>query len=185
MPSEREGLALAVLEAMAHERPLVVSDGLGNPEAVGAAGAVVPVGDVPALADAMGRLAANPAERAVAARWGAGGWKPSSRALPRSDAAVFTELRRRVRAVGSKHHVERGAQGEPPGIATEPVSGGTSQRGSGVSHAQDRQGEIAGVGRCGHEAIAPIVHELDRRVVRPRDDHARSARRRASTTIRP
>jgi glycosyltransferase involved in cell wall biosynthesis len=70
MPSEREGLSLAVLEAMGHELPVVVSDGAGNPEAVGDAGVTAPLGDVPALAAALRRLAADPAERA---RLGAAG----------------------------------------------------------------------------------------------------------------
>jgi glycosyltransferase involved in cell wall biosynthesis len=63
MPSEREGLSLAVLEAMGRGLPVVVSDGLGNPEAVAAAGVVVPVGDVAGLARAFERLAADPRER--------------------------------------------------------------------------------------------------------------------------
>jgi glycosyltransferase involved in cell wall biosynthesis len=64
LPSEREGLPLSVLEAMAHGRPVVVSDGPGNPDAAGEAGVVVPVGDVDALAAAMARLAGDRAERA-------------------------------------------------------------------------------------------------------------------------
>ena len=63
LPSEREGLPLSVLEAMAHGRPVVVSDGPGNAEAAGDAGVVVPVGDVDALAAAMARLAGDRAER--------------------------------------------------------------------------------------------------------------------------
>jgi glycosyltransferase involved in cell wall biosynthesis len=63
MPSEREGLSLAVLEAMAAGLAPVVSDGPGNPEAVGDAGVVVPVGDVAALASALERLAGDPEER--------------------------------------------------------------------------------------------------------------------------
>ncbi len=63
MPSEREGLSLAVLEAMAAGLAPVVSDGPGNPEAVGEAGVVVPVGDVSALASALERLAGDPEER--------------------------------------------------------------------------------------------------------------------------
>jgi glycosyltransferase involved in cell wall biosynthesis len=70
MPSEREGLSLAVLEAMGHGLPVVVSDGAGNPEAVGDAGVTSPLGDVPALAAALRRLAGDPAERA---RLGAAG----------------------------------------------------------------------------------------------------------------
>lgn len=64
MPSEREGLSLAVLEAMAHGLAVVVSDGPGNPDAVGDAGVVHPVGDLGALTDALVRLGADPAERA-------------------------------------------------------------------------------------------------------------------------
>lgn len=64
MPSEREGLSLALLEAMGRGLPVVVSDGVGNPEAVGDAGIVVPLGDSGALARELGRLAAEPAERA-------------------------------------------------------------------------------------------------------------------------
>ncbi|MBN1528513.1 MAG: glycosyltransferase family 4 protein [Thermoleophilaceae bacterium] len=64
LPSEREGLPMSVLEAMAHGRPVVVSDGPGNPDAAGEAGVVVPVGDVDGLAAAMARLAGDRAERA-------------------------------------------------------------------------------------------------------------------------
>jgi glycosyltransferase involved in cell wall biosynthesis len=63
LPSEREGLSLALLEAMARQLAVVVSDGAGNPEAVGDAGLVVPLGDVTALADALTRLAADAHER--------------------------------------------------------------------------------------------------------------------------
>jgi glycosyltransferase involved in cell wall biosynthesis len=64
LPSEREGLSYALLEAMAAGVPPVVCDGSGNPEAVGDAGIVVPVGDEAALTDAFMRLAADPDERA-------------------------------------------------------------------------------------------------------------------------
>jgi glycosyltransferase involved in cell wall biosynthesis len=63
MPSAREGLSLAVLEAMSNGVPAVVSDGPGNPEAVGDAGIVVPFGDERAFADALERLARDGAER--------------------------------------------------------------------------------------------------------------------------
>ncbi len=63
LPSEREGLSFAVLEAMAAGLAMVVSDGPGNPEAVGDAGVVVPFGDVAALAAALGDLARDPARR--------------------------------------------------------------------------------------------------------------------------
>jgi glycosyltransferase involved in cell wall biosynthesis len=63
MPSEREGLSLAVLEAMARGVAVVVSDGAGNPEAVGDAGVVVPLGDAGRLAGALDGLAADPERR--------------------------------------------------------------------------------------------------------------------------
>jgi glycosyltransferase involved in cell wall biosynthesis len=63
MPSRHEGLSFAVLEALAAGTPCVVSDGPGNPEAVGDAGIVFPAGDEAALRAALVRLAADPAER--------------------------------------------------------------------------------------------------------------------------
>jgi glycosyltransferase involved in cell wall biosynthesis len=53
LPSSYEGFGLPVLEAMAHGCPVVVSDAACLPEVVGDAGAVVPVGDVDALAAAL------------------------------------------------------------------------------------------------------------------------------------
>jgi glycosyltransferase involved in cell wall biosynthesis len=63
MPSSREGASLAVLEAMGHGLPVVVSDGPGNPEVVGDAGVVVSFGDEGGFAAALAQLAADPAER--------------------------------------------------------------------------------------------------------------------------
>jgi glycosyltransferase involved in cell wall biosynthesis len=69
LPSLREGLSFALLEAMAVGLPPVVSDAPGNPEAVGDAGVVVRRGDAGGLADAFQRLAADPAgRRALGAR---------------------------------------------------------------------------------------------------------------------
>ena len=64
LPSSREGLSLALLEAMAAGLPPVVADGPGNPEAVGEAGLVVPAGDEAALTAALARLAGDGEERA-------------------------------------------------------------------------------------------------------------------------
>jgi glycosyltransferase involved in cell wall biosynthesis len=64
MPSRHEGLSFAVLEAMAAGVPCVVSDGPGNPEAVGDAGVVFPAGDEQALQRALAELAADPDKRA-------------------------------------------------------------------------------------------------------------------------
>jgi glycosyltransferase involved in cell wall biosynthesis len=55
LPSLREGISFAVLEAMARGLAMIVSDGPGNPEAVGDAGIVVPVGDVEGFAAALRR----------------------------------------------------------------------------------------------------------------------------------
>jgi glycosyltransferase involved in cell wall biosynthesis len=60
LPSLWEGLAYSVLEAMALGRATVVSDGPGNPDAVGEAGLVFPAGDVDGLSAALSRLAAEP-----------------------------------------------------------------------------------------------------------------------------
>ncbi len=62
MPSEREGLSFAVLEAMGAGLAPVVSDGAGNPEAIGTAGVVVGLGDIDALASVLARLAASAPE---------------------------------------------------------------------------------------------------------------------------
>jgi glycosyltransferase involved in cell wall biosynthesis len=64
LPSSREGLSFAVLEAMASGLAMVVSGGAGNPEAVGDAGIVVPVGDEQAFAAALQDLAGDDRERA-------------------------------------------------------------------------------------------------------------------------
>jgi glycosyltransferase involved in cell wall biosynthesis len=63
LPSSREGLSFAVLEAMANGLAIVVADGPGNPEAVGDAGVVVAAGDVDAFASALRRLAQDRGER--------------------------------------------------------------------------------------------------------------------------
>jgi glycosyltransferase involved in cell wall biosynthesis len=63
MPSAREGMALALLEAMAAGVPPLVSDGPGNPEAVGDAGVVFGAGDVAAFTEALVGLAADAPRR--------------------------------------------------------------------------------------------------------------------------
>ncbi len=62
LPSHSEGLPLAILEAMACERPVVATRVGGIPEAVadGETGLLVSPRDVPALAEALGTLIADP-----------------------------------------------------------------------------------------------------------------------------
>jgi glycosyltransferase involved in cell wall biosynthesis len=60
LPSLWEGLPYAVLEAMSLRLATVVSDGPGNPDAVGDAGLVFPAGDVEAQAALLVRLANEP-----------------------------------------------------------------------------------------------------------------------------
>lgn len=63
-PAEREGLSIALLQAMGHSLAVVASDGPGNPEALGDAGLTFPVGDESALSAALARLASDPELRA-------------------------------------------------------------------------------------------------------------------------
>ena len=63
LPSEREGMSMALLEAMGRGVPVLVSDGAGNAETVGPAGVVTPVGDAAALARALADLARDPERR--------------------------------------------------------------------------------------------------------------------------
>ena len=66
LPStKREGLARAIIEAMAYGVPAVVTDSGGSPELVvdGESGYVVPIFDAQALADAFERLYRDPALR--------------------------------------------------------------------------------------------------------------------------
>lgn len=71
LPSRREGLPKSLLEAAACGRPMVATDVPGCREIAiaGETGLLVPVDDAPALAAAIGELAASPELRA---RFGAG-----------------------------------------------------------------------------------------------------------------
>lgn len=64
-PSEIEGLPIAVLEAMAHGRAVLVSDIPENLEAVGDCGATFPVRDLTALRQALVHWLADAAGRAA------------------------------------------------------------------------------------------------------------------------
>ena len=71
LPSHREGMSFALLEAMAHGLAPVVADGTGNAETVGEAGVVFPAGDLEAMSERLFDLAddANAREQlGVAAR---------------------------------------------------------------------------------------------------------------------
>jgi glycosyltransferase involved in cell wall biosynthesis len=61
LPSRAEGMALVPLEAMACARSVVAFDVGGVRQSVADAGAVVPAGDVPALAEAVAARLAEPA----------------------------------------------------------------------------------------------------------------------------
>jgi glycosyltransferase involved in cell wall biosynthesis len=63
-PAEREGMSLALLEAMSYGLAIVAADGPGNPEALGDSGLIVPAGDEDALLGALRRLAEDQALRA-------------------------------------------------------------------------------------------------------------------------
>jgi glycosyltransferase involved in cell wall biosynthesis len=57
MPSRREGMSFALLEAMAHGLAPVVSDGPGHEETVGSAGVLFPAGDRGAMSNRLTALA--------------------------------------------------------------------------------------------------------------------------------
>jgi glycosyltransferase involved in cell wall biosynthesis len=59
MPSEREGLPLALLEAMGHGVAVVASDAPGNADVVGDAGVMYPTGDVDRLTEILNSLATD------------------------------------------------------------------------------------------------------------------------------
>lgn len=98
LPSLNEGISNTVLEAMACATPVVATAVGGNPELVteGETGFLVPVGDDEALAECLGRYAADPALRA---RHGAAGRARVERdfSIPRmlaDYAAFYTRLGR-------------------------------------------------------------------------------------------
>jgi glycosyltransferase involved in cell wall biosynthesis len=63
LPSHREGMSFALLEAMAHGLAPVVADGTGNAETVGEAGVVFPAGDLGAMSALLADLTRNPDAR--------------------------------------------------------------------------------------------------------------------------
>jgi len=67
LPSVTEGLPLSMLEAMAHRLPVIATPVGGIPELIeeGRHGLFVPVGDAQALAEAITRIASDPALRAA------------------------------------------------------------------------------------------------------------------------
>lgn len=64
LPSRYEGFGFPVIEAMARGCPVVASDAACLPEITGGAADLVPVGDVDALAEALGRLLDDESYRA-------------------------------------------------------------------------------------------------------------------------
>ena len=106
MPSRREGLSYAVLEAMAHGVATVVSDGPGNPEAVGDAGLVFPAGDAHGAGRAPARASRRPGRRAALGQAGRD-WPPSFTA----DKMVEEDRERAYEAVLTAPG--RGAGGPP------------------------------------------------------------------------
>jgi glycosyltransferase involved in cell wall biosynthesis len=89
LPSRREGMSIALLTAMSHGLAVVVASAPGTEEAIGDAGLVV-ASDPDSVADALARLAADPAERrrlGEAARRRVGGELSDHRFRERTAAA--------------------------------------------------------------------------------------------------
>lgn len=100
LPSLWEGLPLAALEAMAAGLPVIASDSGGTREAVadGETGVLFPVGDAPALAAALRRLAGDAALRARLGVAGRERWRERFMAQPM--VAATAALYERVVAPG-------------------------------------------------------------------------------------
>ena len=98
LPSHREGMPRSIIEAMMTGLPVVATDVRGSREEVvdGETGLLVPVGDAAALATALARLAADPAERA---RMGTAGRAPGACAIRRGhgDRPAARSARSRLR----------------------------------------------------------------------------------------
>ncbi|HZB71573.1 MAG TPA: glycosyltransferase family 1 protein [Acidimicrobiales bacterium] len=93
LPSRYEGFGLPVVEAMARGCPVVCSDAACLPEVAGGAAELVPVGDVAALADALGGVLDDGARRdrlVAAGRTRAAGftWAASAEAHARAYRAA-------------------------------------------------------------------------------------------------
>ncbi|MGZ4657485.1 MAG: glycosyltransferase family 4 protein [Blastococcus sp.] len=94
LPSRWEGTPLIAQEVLRASRPLVATRTGGVPDLVGGGAALVPVGDVTALTDALVRVLTDPAYaaqlveagRAQAARW------PDEATAARRLVAVYREL---------------------------------------------------------------------------------------------
>jgi len=92
-PSRYEGFGLPPLEAMAFGTPVITSCAASLPEVVGDAAMLVEPGDVPALADALGRVLSD---SALAATLGAAGRKRAAELTWERTAARTAEVYRAV-----------------------------------------------------------------------------------------
>lgn len=94
LPSRWEGSPFTAQEALRAGTPLVSTRAGGIPELVGEAADLVPVGDAPALAEALERVLTDPAHAAALAEAGrrqAAGW-PDEAGAGRRVVAVYREL---------------------------------------------------------------------------------------------
>lgn len=140
LPSRRESMPLALLEAMAEGRPCVVTDVGAVAQAVGEDAVVVPPADAVALAAALGGLLADPQRR------GALGPRAHRRASEGFDAdlmarrtyAVLDRARAGLPPRGGLPQTERGDRAATPAAPTQ-----TSSRTSANSAATARAGDSA------------------------------------------
>ncbi len=160
-PSHFEGFGLPVVEAMACGAPVVATDVAALREASGGAALLVPPGDEVALADALRRLATDPAARAQA----------RERGLRRAAMLSWDASARRMWALGRQL---RAARTSPTSLA----AGGTVPAPGGPAEADARDWAIAATVAYADLFDAPVSDaELARACLGARLDAAEVRRR--------
>ncbi len=178
-PSLYEGFGLPVLEAMRRGVPVACSDRSSMPEAAGGAALLFDPDDAGAITAAIERVLGDPA---LAQRLRDAGRLQAERfswaACARGTAESYDRaMARRGVCVGRRDAVQRPRERQALAVLLKPGRRRCPQGRARGAHAQDRVGDVLRRGRGGDEAVATLVDELGRRVVRIGHHDARHAER--------